>query len=57
MIDSWTASIAELLRAADADPDVLRADARRHVPEWSLHSAALGARFAAAVRAAATAGV
>jgi GMP synthase-like glutamine amidotransferase len=48
MLDAWTRSIGHLMEAGGVDPETTRRLARRYVPEWGGHTAAMGRRFAAA---------
>jgi GMP synthase (glutamine-hydrolysing) len=51
MLDGWTQALGHLMRASGADPEDIRRQARRYVPEWSEHAATMGRRFAAVARA------
>jgi GMP synthase-like glutamine amidotransferase len=53
MLDAWTRSIGRFMEASGVDPEATRRLARRYVPEWDVHTAAIGRRFAASARAAA----
>ena len=51
MLDGWTRTLGDAMRASGADPEQIRREGRRYVPEWSEHAAAIGRRFAAVARA------
>jgi GMP synthase (glutamine-hydrolysing) len=47
MLDTWTLSIGAAMQTGGVDPEATRRLARRYVPEWRGHTAAMGRRFAA----------
>ena len=50
MLDGWTHALGHLMRAEGVDPAETRELARRYVPAWTTHAAAMGRRFAAVVK-------
>jgi GMP synthase (glutamine-hydrolysing) len=51
MLDGWTHALGATMEANGVDPEETRRLARRYVPAWSEHAAAMTRRFAAAVAA------
>jgi GMP synthase-like glutamine amidotransferase len=50
MLDGWTHALGDSMQAAGVDPAETRELARRYVPVWTEHAAAMGRRFAAVMR-------
>jgi GMP synthase-like glutamine amidotransferase len=50
MIDGWTTALGHLMQAEGVDPAETRELARGYVPVWTEHAAAMGRRFADAVK-------